>query len=255
MQEKERIYKNLQREFTAYKQIKAVPINETNEEMVSLSQAGFPISPYNKTLDLSTGDDLFVRRGLLEKLWLAQEFVKAALDDDYELQVTYAYRQPSIQERKFIKIIAREIQNNPEASNEEWINNTHRYIACPDVAGHPTGGAVDVWIIKSDGTLLDMGTPTHTLSEDSYVFSPFISDEAQQNRALLRNAMQRAGFAPFDGEWWHFSYGDREWAVVAGQAYALYGQIDFDYRAKASKSYRAPTNEELINKAKAALSL
>jgi D-alanyl-D-alanine dipeptidase len=37
--------------------------------------------------------------------------------------------------------------------------------------------------------------------------------------------MVAAGFAPFYGEWWHFSYGDREWAAVYGEPAALYGPL------------------------------
>ncbi len=39
--------------------------------------------------------------------------------------------------------------------------------------------------------------------------------------------MLTAGFAPFDGEWWHFSFGDREWARFYGAENALYEQIQF----------------------------
>jgi D-alanyl-D-alanine dipeptidase len=35
----------------------------------------------------------------------------------------------------------------------------------------------------------------------------------------------RQGLAPFDGEWWHFSYGDREWAkYYEEEAAAIYDQ-------------------------------
>jgi D-alanyl-D-alanine dipeptidase len=32
-----------------------------------------------------------------------------------------------------------------------------------------------------------------------------VSAEAQSNRALLADAMTRAGFHPYDKEWWHFT--------------------------------------------------
>lgn len=41
---------------------------------------------------------------------------------------------------------------------------------------------------------------------------------------LLRDCMLRVGFAPFDGEYWHFSYGDREWAFLTGAPASLYNQ-------------------------------
>jgi D-alanyl-D-alanine dipeptidase len=59
----------------------------------------------------------------------------------------------------------------------------------------------------------------------TFTFSPFIGKEAWNNRQLLRYVMLSAGFAPFDGEWWHFSYGDREWAFYYKKPYAIYNQL------------------------------
>ena len=50
------------------------------------------------------------------------------------------------------------------------------------------------------------------------------------NRRRLHDAMIAEGFAPFYGEWWHFSYGDREWAAFYGRT-ALYGPVDFRIKA------------------------
>jgi D-alanyl-D-alanine dipeptidase len=37
--------------------------------------------------------------------------------------------------------------------------------------------------------------------------------------------MFAAGFVPFWGEWWHFSYGDREGAAFTGRKAALYDAV------------------------------
>ena len=49
-----------------------------------------------------------------------------------------------------------------------------------------------------------------------------LTNEQIQNRALLRDLLLRQGFAPFEGEWWHFSYGDREWAAYYNKDNAIY---------------------------------
>lgn len=110
--------------------------------------------------------------------------------------------------------------------NDEQREKIHRYIAVPDVAGHPTGAAIDVTITDMQDNILDMGTAPHEFEKDSYTFSPFISQEAWINRQLLRAVMVSAHFAPFDGEWWHFSYGDREWAKYFRKAAAFYAPIE-----------------------------
>ena len=42
-------------------------------------------------------------------------------------------------------------------------------------------------------------------------------------RRLLFDSMTEAGFAPYAQEWWHFSYGDRDWARWHGRSEELYG--------------------------------
>jgi D-alanyl-D-alanine dipeptidase len=46
-----------------------------------------------------------------------------------------------------------------------------------------------------------------------------------ENRALLRNAMLRAGFTLDADEWWHFDYGNQMWALKSGKDTAIYGEI------------------------------
>lgn len=48
---------------------------------------------------------------------------------------------------------------------------------------------------------------------------------AKALRAILRGAMEGAGFVNYPPEWWHWSYGDRYWAVVAGEDCAVYGPV------------------------------
>ncbi len=103
-------------------------------------------------------------------------------------------------------------------------------IAVPEIAGHPTGGAVDIQIVKDDMPL-DMGTKIWEFTKDPYTFSPFIEQDARDNRLLLRSIMMDVGFAPFDGEWWHFSYGDKEWAAYYKKPSAVYNQIEFKTKA------------------------
>lgn len=104
----------------------------------------------------------------------------------------------------------------------------HEKIAVPEVAGHPTGGAVDVTIYDMENQKeLDFGSKIHDFSSDvCYTFYKNISDDEKENRMLLRHLMLNEGFAPYDGEWWHFSYGDREWAFYYKKGEYLYNVID-----------------------------
>ena len=56
-----------------------------------------------------------------------------------------------------------------------------------------------------------------------YTAATTISAEAAAHRAVLGAAMTAAGFINYPTEWWHWSYGDRYWALRTGAPAALYG--------------------------------
>ena len=79
----------------------------------------------------------------------------------------------------------------------------HGYIASR--SGHTRGSTVDLTLIDSTGKKLDMGTPWDFFSPKSWPSSQAVPEQAQRNRAFLRQIMQRHGFIPYEAEWWHFT--------------------------------------------------
>jgi D-alanyl-D-alanine dipeptidase len=81
------------------------------------------------------------------------------------------------------------------------------YVASPST--HSRGSTVDLTIVhlKADGAPVDMAMGTHFdfMDETSHPLNPTLPIECRQNRLLLRNLMQNAGFAPVETEWWHFT--------------------------------------------------
>lgn len=227
MPEKEDLFCVLERNFLTYKELVSVAQSDNGDPMVSLLDSGVRFSCDGSAIEPSTNGEIFVRRGVVEKLKLAQQKVDDLLPG-YLIEVTYGYRSPAVQQRNYEQIR----ENILSRSDREWLEDdlkeeAHRFIAVPEVAGHPTGGAVDVRLVNAAGEELDMGSPIHEFTKESYTFYPFISKAAWRSRQALRQAMLWAGFAPFDGEWWHFSYGDREWAVYYNKPSSIYKQIQF----------------------------
>ena len=73
-------------------------------------------------------------------------------------------------------------------------------------SGHSRGSTLDLTVARrSDGKELDMGTPFDFFSPHSWPSDRGVSAAAQDNRALLAQAMRRRGFRPYDKEWWHFT--------------------------------------------------
>jgi D-alanyl-D-alanine dipeptidase len=90
-----------------------------------------------------------------------------------------------------------------------WAHRAHRddligpYIAAH--SEHNLGTAVDLTLATKGTTkAVDMGAPFDTFGPAAHYADA--TGEALANRKTLRDAMVAAGFVPYDGEWWHFSY-------------------------------------------------
>lgn len=69
---------------------------------------------------------------------------------------------------------------------------------------HNLGLAIDCTLVDArTGKELDMGTGFDTFSIEAHTRSAEGPELA--NRLILRSAMEQAGFAPYDDEWWHFA--------------------------------------------------
>lgn len=185
------------------------------------------VAQYNK-LDMKsyTGDTILVRDSVAQKLAAVNQALQAR---GYTLKVVYGYRSLAVQEKYFTKRKQELAAEQPDMSDKDLNNYTHQFVAVPDVAGHPTGGAVDLTVLGGNGQELDMGTAIadYTDPEKIQTFGPGLLQTQQANRQLLHDLMTAQEFAPFYGEWWHFSYGDKEWAAFYNKKTALYGAITY----------------------------
>ena len=72
-----------------------------------------------------------------------------------------------------------------------------------------------------------MGCPEAATPEESggacYTNAQGLTQPAQQNRAVMGDALSAVGLVNYPTEWWHWSYGDRYWALATGAGHAIYG--------------------------------
>nr|WP_249190190.1 M15 family metallopeptidase [Burkholderia sp. AU32357] len=47
--------------------------------------------------------------------------------------------------------------------------------------------------------------------------------------------LTRVGFTNYPSEWWHWSFGDRYWAVMQNESHAIYGPVDESMLGEASR--------------------
>ena len=187
------------------------------------------ISNCNKETDkepfVEFSETCTVRKTVCEKLRKADEYIKQQ-NPNLKLVVAEGWRSMEKQTKNFEVQLQRLA---PLFDNEiDLYEAAHTCAAVPSVAPHPTGGAVDAMIFDTTtNKRLDFGAePFEYVTKLQYTFTPQIkkSSQAYKNRILLRTALLNQGFAPFDGEWWHFSYGDKEWAVYYGKDEYFYSQ-------------------------------
>jgi D-alanyl-D-alanine dipeptidase len=192
--------------------VSAVPVRDVAEPLVVLDP-GF-----------GSGTTL-VRRELAVRL----ESARAALPPGVHLRVVEGYR-PARRQQAIIEQYSAEIRTVRPGIGESALHIlTSRYVAPLAVAPHVAGAAVDVTLVDSSGRELDLGTPVDATPEQSggrcYFAADGIGREARANRDLLAGVLGREGLVNYPTEWWHYSYGDRYWALATGAGTALYGPV------------------------------
>ncbi|MFA5833524.1 MAG: M15 family metallopeptidase [Bacteroidota bacterium] len=84
--------------------------------------------------------------------------------------------------------------------NEDFVANPKKG------SKHNRGAAVDLTIVDSLGSELEMPTGYDDFTEKASHDFLNISESALQNRALLKDVMTRHGFLPIKSEWWHYDF-------------------------------------------------
>jgi zinc D-Ala-D-Ala dipeptidase len=190
----------------------AVPVRETGEPLVTLD-AGF--GPAHA----------LVRAGLGVRLETARDLLPPGLG----LRVVEGHRSVADQQA-IIASYSREVcAARPGIGPDELHRLTSRYVAPVPVAPHVAGAAVDLTLVDASGAELDLGTPIDATPEQSggrcFTAATDIGPEARAHRALMARVLGAAGLVNYPTEWWHWSYGDRYWALLTGADAALYGPV------------------------------
>ncbi|MFC5825523.1 M15 family metallopeptidase [Nonomuraea insulae] len=199
--------------------VTSIPVREIGEPLADV-RGRLRVDP---RLADDQGAYAHLRAGLLRRL----EHAESLLPDGYHLVIVEGYRPIATQRRYFDAYRA----TFPDLSPDEAYIAASRYVSPVDVAPHTAGAAVDLTLCSPDGTEYDMGTEVNDNPEQSqgacYTAAPNISEDARAHRKLLAAALEPAGLVNYPTEWWHWSYGDRYWAMSTRAGHALYGPVEF----------------------------
>ena len=143
--------------------------------------------------------------GTLEMLSGLLEARDAAKEEGLSLLVWDAYR-PCRAVADFMRWAAAPEDGKTRAAHYPRLTKNllfkEGYIA--EKSGHSRGSTVDLTLADAQGRPLDMGGIFDLMDERSHHGSPDATPGQKENRSRLLHIMQRAGFLPYENEWWHY---------------------------------------------------
>ena len=209
--------------------LRAVPIQENGEPLLDprlLSKRIHFAEKHPKFENMHRTPK--VRKRVAEMLAEAAETLLHGTD----LVIIEGFRPMAQQQFMYSEIKAEFQKRHPEWSKATLHRITNTLSAPPDdpcPPPHITGGAVDLSMIRtSTHEWLDMTSPFEMDETSAPGDTKGLTAEAQANRQLLFEALEKTGLTNYLGEWWHWSYGDSGWALRVGAKNALYDRLPED---------------------------
>ena len=180
---------------------------------------------------------LLARKKVAIKLLKAIDLLQKTHGSNLGLMIFDAHRPIAVQKIWFESEVNKCQVINLKWSRKKCILATKNWLAKPFVSNslipppHSTGGALDLTIIGFNHQRIkrwDMGSDYGKFTPLSWTWTQNITKKARRNRKRLFDLMINCGLRNFDGKWWHFSFGDQDWAVRSHAKQAFFGKIEVD---------------------------
>jgi D-alanyl-D-alanine dipeptidase len=243
------------------------PISEINKiEIVDNGDPMVELNTYCPNIVIGANWRTGAKQVLYARLKVADMLNKAAqyLPKGYKLDVFSAFRSVADQIEIYNRVYRRYKRRHKGAPKSVLRRLTNRFVHPPDIKtppGHATGGCIDLGLIGPDGKQINMTKPFKWRTPKSRgvaaTYAEDLHPDAKKHRKMLIDAMTKAGFTNYAGEWWHWSYGDSCWAWRLGKKTAIYGiaQLSLEQQKKRERASRSISKksqkESKTNKKKA----
>lgn len=178
-------------------------------------------------------DESTIERPILLRKQVALKIYRVAknLPEGTYLKIYSAYRSRIAIYNIWKKVVDEISKENPTMGHAEVLKLASFKASNPkSLGGHETGAAIDVALCDANGKEFDYGTKYHEKSPANKTKSKHILKEHTENRKSLLKAMRSQGFINNPHEWWHFSYGDTNWAAHKGKRFgAIYDSAEKEF--------------------------
>lgn len=193
--------------------ISAVTVRESGEPLIEMRPNEMFIDDRKKEQNAGC---TWIREGLAGKLHQAQR----RLPSGVSFLLVEGHRLPELQLQHFEEYWNELAEIHPDWTEVQLRPETARYVSPPEVAPHCTGGAIDLTLCTDTGIELNLGTRINASPIESenrcYTAAVDLPDDALANRRLLIEVLTAVGLVNYPTEWWHWSFGDRYWALMSG---------------------------------------
>jgi D-alanyl-D-alanine dipeptidase len=207
-----------------------IAVHDNQEPFVDLTKQTAIV--YGSSPEIPNNTDYtYLRKTVYEKLKEADFHLPKGM----HLCLYEGYRSLNLQKKIFDERYQKVKTRHSDWTLTDIFNETTKLVSpvinqdgSHNIPPHSTGGAVDVYLIDDNGNPLDMGIHPKDWMKDidgilSLTNATSISSIAKSNRRIMNDALQVVGFVNYPTEYWHWSYGDRYWAFVNKQPFAIYG--------------------------------
>lgn len=199
----------------------AVPIKECEEPLVDVREYPLLTDEEHPRVGSAARTRFFCRESVAERLQRADE----SLPDGVRLLILECHRPVDLQARYWEGDLRDLREQHPEWSEDMLTEKNAEFVAPPwNTPPHSTGGALDLTLTDDWGEELNLGFLVNEPGPYTRTTAAGLSARASENRRLLLDVMEEAGFVNYGYEWWDYHFGDRYWAYVRGEDHAFYGE-------------------------------
>ena len=172
----------------------------------------------------SLAQDRRIRTVLYQKILHA----KQALPGGLSFMIYESFRPVSRQRELWNAVYEQLCHEHPNDNAACIKQRAKQWVSDPDGvgSGHLFAAAVDITLCEDKtGRPLDMGCKVQEFGDKTATWCAGLSREQKAHRLILINALAGQGILNYPPEWWHFSYGDRIWAILQRLPETLYSPI------------------------------